>query len=125
MCFVADNKIPPAIWRAQLLLHVLISGKLVQPGNDEICFREPIPGSGSLKFVVGQNLERKMEATIKLILPLLCEASRTDDKTALKIASGDELFNKQPCHNRFARPRIISQQKTERLAGQHGVIHSR
>jgi hypothetical protein len=66
-----------------------------------------------------------MEATIKLILPLLCEASWADHKTALEIASGNELLNKQPSHNRFARPWIVSQKKTQRLAGQHGVVHSR
>src|SRR5580658_10323274 len=104
MCFVADNKIPPTVWRAQLLLHVLVPRELVQPGYAEICFREPIPGASSLKFVIGQNLERQMKPTIKLILPLLCEASWTHDKTALQIAPGDEFLNEQPSHNRFARP---------------------
>src|SRR5882762_10794242 len=106
MCFVADDEIPTTLWRAQLLLHVLVAGKLVQPGNDEIRFREPIPGSSSLKFVIGQNLERQMEATIKLILPLLGATSWTNDQTALEIAPGYELLNKQPSHNRFARPWI-------------------
>jgi hypothetical protein len=111
MCFVADNKIPPTIWRAQLLLYVLVAGKLVQPGNDEIRFREPIPGSRSLKFVIGQDLEWQMETTIELILPLLREASWADDKTALEITSCDELFHEQPRHDRLACAWIVSQKK--------------
>jgi hypothetical protein len=79
---------------AQLLLHILVAGKLVQPGNDEICFQKPVSRACSFELVIGQNLKRQMKATIKLILPLLREASWTDNKTALEIASSDELLNK-------------------------------
>ena len=57
MRFVADDKIPPAIWRAQLLLHVLVAGQLVQPGNDEICFQNQLPvrAASSLSLVKISN----------------------------------------------------------------------
>ena len=94
MRLVANHQVPPAVRRLQLGLHILVSRQLVQPGDHQVRLQEPIPGSSRLKLVIGQNFKRQREATIKLILPLLCEASWANDKTALEITSGDELLDK-------------------------------
>jgi hypothetical protein len=67
----------------QLELNVLIAGELVEPRDGEIRFQEPVAGARRLQLVVGQDVERQVEAAIKLVLLLLGQASRADDEAAL------------------------------------------
>ena len=120
---IADHEIPSTIRHLKLLLHVFVSGKLVQPGNDQIALQEPVAGASGLKLVIGKNFEGQMETAVKLVLPLLGKAARTDDKTSLQIASGDQFFDQKTRHDGLARSRIICKKKSQRLPWQHGLVN--
>ena len=69
--FVADDQVPTAVGCLKLLLHILITRELVEPGDHQIRFKEPVAGAGSLQLVVGQNFKGQVKAAIKFVLPLL------------------------------------------------------
>ena len=123
--FVADDEVPSAIGRLQLLLHVLVAGELVEPRDDEVGFQEPVAGPRRFELVVGQDVERQIEAAIELVLPLLGEASGADDKTALKVAAGDQLLDQQPRHDGLAGAGVVREQEAQRLARQHAFVDGR
>ena len=123
--FVADDEVPAAIGRLQLLLHILVAGQLVEPSDDEIGFQKPIAGARRFKLVVRQDFERQMKAPIKLVLPLLGEAAGADDQASLQIAAGDQLLHQQARHDGLAGARIVRQQEAQRLARKHGFVNGR
>ena len=55
MGLVADDQVPTALGRLELVLYVFVAREFVQPGNDKIVFAEPIPRTRSLKFIVGES----------------------------------------------------------------------
>ena len=109
----------------QLLLHVLVAAQLVEPGDDEVVLQEPVAGAGRFELVVGQDLERQMEAAVELVLPLLGEAARADDQAALQVAAGDQLLDEQARHDGLAGARIVGEQEAQRLARQHRLVDGR
>ena len=121
--FVAHDQIPAAIRRLQLVLDVLVAGELVQARDDEVRLQEPVAGAGGFELVVGQNLERKLESPVQLVLPLLGEAAGADHEAALKVATGDQLLDEQPRHDGLAGARVVRQQEAKRLPRQHGFVH--
>jgi hypothetical protein len=68
---VADDQVVATVRGAQLLLHVLVARQLVEAGDGEIVFEEPVACAGGFELVVGQDLEGQMEAPAQLVLPLL------------------------------------------------------
>ena len=122
---VADDQVPAAIGRLELLLHILVARELVEASDDEIGFQEPVAGARGLEFVVGQDLERQVEAPIEFVLPLLGEAAGANDQAALKVAAGDQLLDEEARHDRLAGARIVRQQKAQRLARQHALVDGR
>ena len=125
MGFVADDKVPAAIRGLKLLLDVFIAGQLVQPRDDQIVFQKPVAGSGCFQLVIGQDVERKMEPAIQLILPLFGEAAGADDQTAMKIAARDQLLHEKAGHDGLAGTRVIGEQEAQRLARQHRLVDRR
>ena len=119
---VAHDEIPPAIRSLQLLLNVFVAGELIQPGNNEIGFQEPVPCARGFELVVRQDVERQLKPALKLILPLLGETAGTDDQTPLQIPASDQLLDEQPRHDRFAGARVIGEKKAKALTGQHGFV---
>jgi hypothetical protein len=67
----------------------------------------------------GDDLEGLAEKAQQLILPLDRERRRHGDEHALDRFAQLHLFEQQPCHNRFARARIICQQKSQARLWQH------
>ena len=122
---VAHHQVPAAVGRQHLVLGALIARHLVKPGDDEIRLKEPVAGACRLELVVGQNLERQVEASVEFVLPLLDQASRANDETSLQIASDDEFLDQQPRHNRLAGARIVGEQEAQRLPRQHRLINRR
>jgi hypothetical protein len=120
---VAHDEIPPAIGHRQLRLDIFVAAKLVEAGDDKIVLREPVTRARRLQLVVGQDLEREMETTVKLVLPLFGKAARAHDKAPLKIAARNQLLDEQARHDRFARARIIGKQEPQRLARQHCLVN--
>ena len=85
---VAHDEVPAAIRRLELVLDILVAGELVEPGDGEAGFEEPVAGARRLKLVVRQDVERQMEPAVKLVLPLLGEAAGADDETPLQVLRG-------------------------------------
>ena len=67
---VAHDQVPAGVWRLRLLLHVLVAGQLVETGDDQVGLQEPVAGAGGFELVVVQDLERKLEPAVELVLPL-------------------------------------------------------
>ena len=78
-----------------------------------------------VELVIGENLKGQMKTAVKLVLPLLGEAARADDETALQIATGDQFFDEQTRHDRLAGAGIVGKQKAQWLPRQHGLIDRR
>ena len=49
----------------------------------------------------------KLKAAIELILPLLGQVPGTNNKAALQITPGNQLFDQETGHNGFAGARIV------------------
>ena len=122
MGLVAHDEIPAAIRSLQLLLNVFVARELIQPGNDEISLQEPVPCARGFELVIRQDVEGQLEPAVKLILPLLCETTGTDDQAPLQITASDQLLNEQPRHDGLAGTRVIGEKKAKRLTGQHGFV---
>ena len=93
MRLVAHNEVPAAIRCLQLLLDILVAGELVEPGDGEVGFQEPVAGARRFELVVRQDVERQMEPAVKLVLPLLGETAGTDDETALQVSASNQLLD--------------------------------
>ena len=78
--FVADHQVPAAVGRLELLLHVFVARELVEAGDDEVGFEEPVAGARRFQLVVGEDLERQMESAVEFVLPLLGQAAGADDR---------------------------------------------
>jgi hypothetical protein len=122
---VADDQVPAPVRRLQLLLHVLVARELVEPCDHQVRLEEPVARPGSFELVVGENLERQVEAPVELVLPLLGETARTHDQAALQIAPGNQLLHQEPGHDRLARAGVVGQQEAQRLARQHRLVDGR
>src|SRR5207248_3011506 len=119
---VADDQVPSAVGDLEFQLDIVVARQLIEPSDHQVRFKKPVAGPGCFKLVVGQNLKRQMEASIKLVLPLLGEATRADDQATVKVAAGDQFLHQKAGHDCLTGARIIGQEKTQRLAGQHGFI---
>jgi hypothetical protein len=90
-----------------LQLHVFITRELVEAGDRQVGFEEPVAGAGRLKLVVGENLEGQMEATLKFVLPLFGEAAGVENQAAAQVTTGDQLLDEQPRHDGFVGAGVI------------------
>ena len=123
MRLVADHQVVAAVRGPELRVDVLVAGQLVQPRDGQIGFEEPVAGARRLQLVVGQDVEREVEAAVELVLPLFDQASGADHEAALQVAPGDQLLDEQPGHDRLAGAGIVGEQEAQRLAGEHGLVH--
>jgi hypothetical protein len=78
--FVDDHEVVAAVVDSELGLDVFVSGQLVEAGDGEVVLEEPVSRARRLELVVRQDLEREVEAAVELVLPLLGEASGTDER---------------------------------------------
>ena len=125
LCASSQTTRSHAVGRLELRLHVLVARELVEPGDDEVGLEEPVAGARGLELVVGEDLEREVEAAVELVLPLLGEAAGADDQAALQVAAGDQLLDEQPGHDRLAGARVVGEQEAQRLARQHRLVDGR
>src|SRR5262245_31739454 len=89
-----------AVGREQLCLNVLVAGKLVEPGDNEIGLAEPVPVAAASSLSLRENVESEMEPTIQLVLPLLGQAAWADNQAPLQIAARNHLFHQEAGHDR-------------------------
>ena len=108
---VADHEVPAGIGRLEFLLHILVARELVETGDDQVGFQEPVAGAGGLELVVGEDLERQVEAAVELVLPLLGQAARADDQAPLQVATNDQLLDEQAGHDGLAGARVVGEQE--------------
>jgi hypothetical protein len=120
--FVADHQVPAAIGRLELLLHVFVARELVEAGDDQVGFEEPVAGARRFELVVGENLEGQVKAPVEFVLPLFGQAAGADDQAALQVAAGDQFLDQQAGHDGLAGAGVVRQQKAQRLARQHRFI---
>ena len=125
MRLVTDHQVPAAVRGLELLLHVLVARQLVQAGNDEVIFQEPVAGARRFQLVVGQDVKGQLKAPVEFVLPLFGQAAGADDEAALQIAADDQLLDEQPRHDGLAGARVVGQQETQRLARQHRLVDRR
>ena len=119
---VAHDQVPAGVGRLQLLLHVLVAGQLVETGDDQVGLQEPVAGAGGFELVVGQDLERKLEPSVELVLPLFGETAGADDEATRQVAAGDQLLDEQAGHDGLAGARVVGEEKAQRLARQHRLV---
>ena len=87
--------------------------------------RNQFPVRAASSFVVRQDLEGKLKATVKLVLPLLSQVAGANDETTLQVSMHDQFLDEQSGHNRLSRPRIVGKQKAQRLTREHGLVDGR
>lgn len=92
---VADHEVPTALWHLELVLHAFVAREFVETGDNKVIFKEPIAGTRRFELVIGQNFEGQLKAEVKLVLPLLGQAARADDKTTLQVAARNQFLNEQ------------------------------
>ncbi len=122
MGFVAYHQVPAAVGRPELLLHLLVAGEFVEPGDGEVVLEEPVAGTGGFELVVGEDLEGKVKAPVEFVLPLLGEAAGADNQAALEITARDQLLDEEPGHDRLAGARVVGEQEAQGLARQHRLV---
>ena len=92
---VADDQVPAAFRDLELVLYVFVARELVETGDDEVVFEEPVAGTRRFELVVRQDFEGKLETAVKFVLPLLGQAAGADDETALQVAARDQFLDEQ------------------------------
>ncbi len=117
MRLVDDDEIPVGL--LELRLHVIVTGELVEAGDDEVLLGEGVSASGRLDRVAGDDVELESELLGELVLPLLHEAPRRNDQAAADITPDHELLDEEPGHDGLARTRIVREQEAKRLAREH------
>ncbi len=64
-----------------------------------------------------------MEAPVQFVLPLFDQTAGANHKTALEVPSCNQLPDEQARHDRLAGAGIVSQQESQGLPWQHGVVN--
>ncbi len=93
----------------ELPLHILVARELVERAMTRLVSRSNCRACG-FEPVVSENLEGQMEAVVELVLPLLGEAARADDETALQVPAAISSLIRGP-HDRFAGARSSASRK--------------
>ena len=122
---VDHDQVVAAVRGAQLRLHVLVAGQLVQARDGEVVLEEPVAGAGGFELVVRHDLERQVEPPAELVLPLLDEAAGADDEASAEVAPRDQLLDEEAGHDRLAGARIVREQEAQRLAREHLLVDRR
>ena len=120
---VAYHEIPLGFGRLELYMQVGVSSQLVEPRYSQIVLGEPVPAVGSSKAVAGGDVERQPELAGELLLPLFNETSGAYDKTTSDVTACHQLADQQTSHDRLSGAGIVCQQKAQRLARQHRLVH--
>jgi len=117
---VTDDEIPVGL--LQLGLDVLVAAELVESGDDERVFVEPVAGPGGFELVVGHDLEGQVEPAVEFVLPLLDKVAWADDEASLQVTPGDQLLDEEPGHDGLPGSGVIGQKEPERLPGEHLLV---
>lgn len=117
---VHNDKVP--IDGGQLVEDVLVAAELVEPGDAQVVFLEPVAGTRRREALVGEDLKGEVEPFLQLVLPLFNEAARGNDEATVHVTPDDEFLDEQPGHDGLSRAGIVGEQEAQGLAPQHGFI---
>jgi len=121
--FVHNYQVP--VCESELLLKVLVAGKLVQARHNQVKIVKWIAAVALFNLASSKYGEGKPEFFPHLILPLLDKTAWRNDENSLRIGPHKQLTDKQPRHDGFASAGVVSKDVTKRLARQHRLIDSR
>ncbi len=122
--FVDDHEIPGGA-DLKFLMQLFPSRQLVQTSDEEILLIERVPGMRSFLHLPGEDIKGEPELFEEFFFPLFDQTAGSDDKHPPGICTHDEFANVEPGHDGFACPRIVSKDKSKRLAGEEGIVDSR
>ena len=71
---------------------------------------------------MGQQREGQTELLAHLRLPLLDQAPRRHHQAPLEIPAQEQLADEEPGHDRLTRARIVGEEVTQGLLGQHVLV---
>jgi hypothetical protein len=80
----------------------------------------PVRAASSLSLV--RISKGRWKRLVKLVLPLLGEAPRTDDQAALQVPADDQLLDEEPGHDGLAGAGVVGEQEAQRLAREHRFV---
>ena len=92
MSLVADDQVPLG-GLGELFLEILIAGEHVEPRDQPVAVVEGIARARGFDHAPRQDVELQTEFLAKLVLPLLDEASRSDDQAALQVPPCTQLLD--------------------------------
>ena len=121
---VADDEIPAAVRRLELLLHVLVAAELVQPAMTRLVSRNQLPvrAASSLSFVRSRRAGGSAGTARPATARPGCRGRRPG---TAEVAAGDQLLDEEPGHDGLAGAGVVGQQEAQRLAGQHRLVDRR
>ena len=106
----------------QFRLQFLVAGQLVQAGDEQVFFQERVGGEGRLHHLPGENLKAQVELVVQLLLPLLHQRTGGHHQATEQGAPQHQLPDVKAGHDGFAGPRVVGQQKSQRLEGQQFLV---
>ncbi len=124
MRLVAHHEVP-FLRCYQPSLHIGVAAEHVEAGDKQVVFGKRIAGSRRFKLVSGEDVERQAELLVKLVLPLLHEATRRNDEAAFQVTANGQFLDEKTGHNCLPRTGIVGKQESQRLARQHLAVDGR
>ncbi len=83
---------------------------------------KPIAARGRGELLLGGDFERKLKTVVQFRLPLFYQDTGAHDETSLEFAPQKHLFDQKACGHGFTCTRVIGQEKTQRLPGEHVLV---
>ena len=121
MCLIDDDQVPLGVF--QFFLIVFVAGELIESTDELVAFIKVVTAGTLFLFLPTEDIKLDTELFQQFVLPLFGQGAGGDNQYALGIGSHQQFPNQQTSHNGFTRTRIIRQNITKRLAGQHGLIN--
>ena len=118
---VAHHEVPGG--RPELLLYLVVAGKLIQAADAEVHLVEGVARGRRLEHLVGEDGELQPELAPQLVLPLLHEVAWRHDEAALEVAAGHHLLDEEARHDRLSRAGVVREHVAQRQARQHILIN--
>ncbi len=108
---------------AEFFLEFLITRHLIQANDEGVDVFKRIAARGSHFHVSGKDVELQPELFEHFLAPLIDQTARRDDDDAPGIGPQNEFADVKTRHDRLTRAGVVGEDKSQRLAWQHGFIH--
>jgi len=105
--------IPIPLAAEQTVLGIIDGGDPTHRGDDLVLLLPGVAAVVGAEHVAPDHIELLPELVLQFPLPLEGQVGRGDDQDPLGQATDFQLLEQQASHDRFARARIIGQQKPD------------